>query len=466
MNKKSYVFLKKVLIAVMICSIAATGFIIKLCLDLPTQEATISTAESTNIQYSDVNTTIMLSEPTETTHETTSAPEPIILSASIGATGDLLMHKPVFDNTTYNASVQQSDGSYDFTSVFQYLAEYTSSLDYTVANLETTLAGTDNGYAYSGYPLFNCPDEVVDGVKNAGFDLLLTANNHSYDTNLVGFKRTIQVVREKGLENLGTYLSADETKWKVVDIGSIKIGMLCYTYASRVTEDGRPSLNDNAPISEVGLCNYFYSGSLPAFYDEVKGYLAEMKEAGAEASIMFIHWGQEYMLNPNAEQKAIAQKLCDLGIDVIIGGHPHVIQPIDLLESTVDSGHKTVCLYSMGNAVSNQRLGSISTISTAHTEDGILFSVRFEKDSDNSLHLAEVNVLPTWVYKHDNSEGKTEYPILLLDMDTKDTWQEKYNLSDSAFQAAQNSYYRTMAIVGEGLERVQEYLQRSSNFGY
>ena len=445
------------LILLIAAMIAATIFMIKLCLDIPNRASNSQSGGNPTSLFTPPETSAKETEaPTETT---VPEPEHVVSTATIGSMGDLLMHMPIFDDfTKYNAAVQQSDGSYDFESVFRYLTEYTSALDYAVANLETTLCGTDNGYAYSGYPLFNCPDAIVDGVKDAGFDMLLTANNHSYDTSLVGYKRTIEVILNAGLENLGTYASADETKWTIQEINGIHIGMLCYTYATGVTEDGRPSLNDNAAISEAGICNYFYSGNLSAFYSEVEGYLAEMEEAGAEATIMYIHWGREYELSANAEQKAIAQKLCDLGIDVIIGGHPHVVQPMDLLESTTDPDHKTVCLYSMGNAVSNQRLGTLTAIQTAHTEDGILFTVTFEKYSDGTVYLAGTDAIPTWVNMHNNSSGKTEYNILPLDYDRVDEWAQMFEIGDTTLNAAKNSYARTIAIVGEGLTECQDYL--------
>ncbi|MDO5785709.1 MAG: CapA family protein [Eubacteriales bacterium] len=445
-----------ILIIVMTGMIIGTLFVIKQCLDLTDAETNNSSNERVDFYSHPTDTTGVTVTPTETTLP---EPEHVIASATIGAMGDLLMHKPIFDDLTeYNAAVQQPDGSYDFTSVFQYLTEYTSSLDYAVANLETTLCGERNGYAYDGYPLFNCPDEIVDGVKNAGFDMLLTANNHCYDTKLVGFLRTLEIIRGKGLETLGTYASADETKWTIVEINGIKIGMLCYTWASGVTEDGRPSLNGNQSIEKAGLCNYFYTKNLPAFYSEVEQYLAEMESAGAEATILFIHWGQEYVLSANADQQAIAQKMCDLGIDVIIGGHPHVIQPVELLDSATDPEHKTVCLYSTGNAVSNQRLGKLNSIKTAHTEDGILFSVTFEKYSDGTVYLAEASAIPTWVNMHRNGNGKTEYNIIPLDPDHRNEWNALFELDDTSTKAANDSYTRTIDIIGVGLENVESYL--------
>ena len=156
----------------------------------------------------------------------------------------------------------------------------------------------------------------------------------------------------------------------------------------------------------------------------------------------------------------MAQKLCDLGIDVIIGGHPHVVQPVELLTSTEDPVHKTVCLYSLGNAVSNQRLGFSDAIKTPHTEDGILFTVTFEKYSDGTVYLAQVNGVPTWVNKHRNGNGKDEYNILPLDDASRDTWREKYCLDDKTTKSCTDSYDRTMKIVGAGIEQVNEYLDQ------
>lgn len=183
-----------------------------------------------------------------------------------------------------------------------------------------------------------------------------------------------------------------------------------------------------------------------------------MKDAGAEATILFIHWGVEYGLSVTAEQQNIAQALCNLGIDVIIGGHPHVVQTVDLLSSDIDPAHKTVCLYSTGNAVSNQRQGKLSSITTAHTEDGVMFFVTFEKYSDGTVYLAGANVLPTWVNMRRNSAGRTEYNILPLDVEQLEQWPQMFQLDESTFSATKRSYERTMNIVGAGLERTQVYL--------
>ena len=439
-----------VLIALIIVLLILNAGAIWLCVSIPTAQApaateppTIATEEATEPPTTEPET-----EPPTTMPE----PEHEVSTATILSTGDVLMHMPVI------GSGSGPDG-YNFDSIFRFVTDEISAADLAVANLETTLAGTDNGYQYSGFPNFNCPDAIVDALKNAGFDMLLTANNHSYDTTLVGFKRTLEVVREAGLETLGTYLSADEQKWTIQDVNGIKIGLLCYTYATGVGSNGSPQLNGNAPISEPGLCNYFTYNNLPAFYSEVETYLQEMKDAGAEATMLYIHWGVEYQLSANQDQANIAQQLCDLGVDVIVGGHPHVVQPVDLIESTVDPNHKTAILYSMGNAVSNQRAGNISTINTPHTEDGVFFKVTFSKYSDGTVYLDRVEVVPTWVNLNTNN-GSRQYNIVALNDSTRDQWKETYNMTENEFNAAQRSYDRTIALVNDGLVKVQEYLDQ------
>ena len=394
--------------------------------------------------------------PTETIEEATEpeetkGPEEPVSTATILSTGDLLMHKKVID------SGKQEDGSYDFTSIFRYIAPYVEAADYAIANLETTLCGTDKGYAYSGNPKFNCPDALVDSAKEAGFDMLLTANNHSLDTSLVGYKRTLEVVREKGLETLGTYLTADEQKWTAIEVNGIKLGLLCYTYSDGYNPSGNPVLNYNE-MTEKGILNYFTYDKLPEFYQELQGYLTEMKAAGVEATILFIHWGTEYALGPDSNQTAMAQAICDLGIDAIVGGHPHVVEPMDLLTSTTDPEHKTVVLYSLGNAVSNQRKEEMQTRNTGETEDGVLYTLTFGKYQDGTVKLDAAAVLPTWVNMNGNT-GKTEYNILPLDGTQSDTWAAQFNLTDGQLLSAKASLNRTNQILGQSLTKVQQGLQ-------
>ncbi len=389
-----------------------------------------------------------------TTPEPTTEPIPHVVStASVGVTGDVLMHGPVIEA---GKAASSKAGSYDFTSMFQYVKPYYEKYDFMVANLETTLGGTEAG-AYKGYPNFNCPDDIVDGLQYAGVDMLLTANNHSYDTGLNGFTRTLKVLEEKGMEHLGTQQSEDELDYIVKDINGIKIGMICYTYETTGDDSSRKYLNGIRLSEKAGpLVTSFSYDKLDSFYSEIKAYLKAMKDAGAEVTMVYIHWGNEYELSPTSSQKKIAQKLCEMGVDVIVGGHPHVVEPFTTLTS--ETGHKTYCIYSVGNALSNQNRVSLKdTQNNKYTEDGLIFGVTFEKWNDGHVEIAEIEITPTWV----NKEWRTDrniYAIIPLDASLP-AWNSFDVTTPSRLT---ESYNRTMGLVGEGLNLCRETLGLST----
>lgn len=374
----------------------------------------------------------------------------VVSTASISVQGDLLMHRPVMKTCLLDGD------TYDFSSLFQYIAPELSKYDYNIANLETTFGGPD--YPYQGNPNFNAPDSLADDLKKTGFNMLLTGNNHCADTTTASIERTIQQLRSRGLTPLGTQVDADSPKYEIVDIGGIKVGMVCYTYATSDL-NGLPVFNYRFHVTERGVVNYFTDVELDRLYTEMDAILADMEAQGAEITMAFMHWGTEYDINENDTQRAIAQKLCDMGVDVIVGGHPHVVQPMDLLTSSLDAQHKTVCIYSLGNAISNQRISEMD-LKTGHTEDGVIFSVTFEKYSDGSVHVAGTDILPTWVNYHGN-HGQNEYNILPLYDDQRDQWKDLFYLSGEQLVGAQNSYERTMSIVEAGLKECQDYLAQA-----
>lgn len=413
--------------------------------DQPEQPATTNPSKN-QMQSTEPSTEV----PTAPSTEPTQPPVYKVSTATISSVGDMLMHKNVFNSGYRN-------GVYELDLIFEYFSDYVLQADLAAANLETTLAGLDNGYEYNGYPNFNCPDAVVDAMKNAGFDMVLTANNHSYDTRSIGLKRTLEVIKDRDLQYLGTKMDEEEPNFVIAELNGIRVGLMCYTYETENTYDDRISLNGIVLTAEDSRkVNSFDYNDLPAFYAEMEENLADMEALGAEAALLYIHWGDEYRLKANDQQKAIAQKLCDLGIDVIVGGHPHVVEPVELLTSTTDENQKTICLYSMGNAVSNQRLGNISSINTAHTEDGVMFSVTFAKYSDGTVIVEDADILPFWVDMRRNSSGVREYYMLPLDTNIED-WKTQFDLTDATLKKAEESYERTMAIVGDGMTEADAY---------
>ena len=455
---------RKTLISVIVCLVVVLAILmgvvaVLFSTDLFGTESTGHTQSQTTLPTPTQTTSTTQSTTSQTelpTTESTAPPVYKLGTATIAAVGDVLMHMPVVN------TAQVTDGNYDFANIFTYFRDYVGAVDYAVANLETTLAGhdhlnNDGTVGYHGQYEFNSPDGIVSSLQAAGFDMLLTANNHSYDTRAKGFYRTQQIIQSFGLDHLGTVDSLQMPLWQVREINGIRIGMICYTYDTN--EDPEKVALNGIPMSSetAALIGTFSYSQLDIFYEQVQAQIAEMEAAGAEAVMLYIHWGEEYKTQQNSTQSAMAQKLCDLGVDVIVGGHPHVVQPVELLTSTTDENHKTVCIYSLGNIVSNQRIEHMK-LKTGHTEDGAFFSVTFAKYSDGTVILEAVSVLPTWVDLHYNREtGKNVYSILPLDGNVAD-WQTAFQLSDSRYEQALASYDRTMAIVGEGLESVNGYL--------
>ncbi len=423
------------ILTVMVCLVA-------LCLFLPGRQENPAPIPTEPPVVSTAPTQSTVTEPSTVPTE---PPVTKVSTATIGTTGDILLHDLVIQSGYHN-------GSYNYDNIFRYFAAYASQVDYAVANLEVTLAG--NGQ-YAGYPCFNSPDAIVDALKAAGFDMLLTANNHSYDTGHAGFLRTQQVIADRALAHIGTRPSEDAPAWILPEINGIRVGMICYTYNTGLDADGAISLN-GTPLSagDSRLINSFHYDHLDRFYETLSAQLQQMRSAGAEATMLFIHWGEEYEIYANRIQKEMAQQLCDLGIDVIVGNHAHVIQPIELLTSSTDESKKTLCLYSTGNAVSN--IYETSTF-PVHTEDGMLFTVSFAKYSDGTVLLEGAQVLPTWVHRRwDENLDKRMFEILPLGDDSAQ-WQQEMGLTDAIFQRCVDSHRRTMAIVGEGLTRANAY---------
>ena len=450
-NPRNFTGLKIFLILVIFLLIGATAFVVKMCLDLvntPAQAPSVSAPAVTQPLEE-----VLPPAPTETEPPpTTLPPEPekVIATATVSVQGDMLMHQPVFATCV-------KDGVYNFESLFRYSKDLISSYDYAMANLETTFGG--DKYKYQGNPEFNCPDALATSLKEAGYDHLMTANNHAADTRADGIVRTVEVVRAAGLGTLGTQLSDEEPKFSIVDINGIKVGMVCYTYA--YSHNGNTfSLNGLAPIKDVGTVNFFMNNNLSKLYTETEAIMAQMREQGAEVTMMMIHWGIEYQTTENKTQNQIAQKLCDMGFDVIVGGHPHVVQPMELLESTVDPSHKTVCIYSLGNAVSNQRTGYSNLFPAGYTEDGVLFTVSFEKYSDGKVYVSATDAIPTWVNMHTTNNVK-EYNILPLQDHSRDSWMEQFQINENTLRLCEKSYDRTMGIVGEGLNQCRTYLNQA-----
>lgn len=243
--------------------------------------------------------------------------------------GDAMAHGPQL------RAALQPDGSYDFTPCFDALRTEISGADYAVVNLETPVSGGN----YSGYPMFNAPDSYVDALRDAGFDLFLTANNHTLDRGDAGLKKTIHLLDSLGLDHLGTYVNATERSRRLPMIAEVKgyrVGMLNYTY-------GTNGLKAKGDV----VVDYIDR-------DVIAQDVKALRNAGAEIIIANMHWGEEYHLQPVASEKSMADYLTSLGVDVIMGSHPHVVQPVETRTNPI-TGTPVQVIYSLGNFISNQQ---------------------------------------------------------------------------------------------------------------
>ncbi|MGM9973599.1 MAG: CapA family protein [Clostridiaceae bacterium] len=321
----------------------------------------------------------------------------------ITAVGDILVHE-----TQLISQYNKETDSYDFTDNFKYVEGYIKDGDLTIANLETTLAGKEKGY--TGYPTFNTPDEILDALKNSGFNLVSAANNHIIDKGVTGLVRTAEVVKDKGLDLTGIKANPEDKSYVVKEIKGVKIGISNYVFETQKQGKSRTINSIPLPLEGEKLLDTFNYSELESWYSEAEERISDMRAEGAEFIVFLMHWGNEYQRDADSNQKKMAQKLCDLGVDVIIGGHPHVIQPMEYLTSSV-SGKNSVVFYSLGNFLSNQRRERVDNI---YPEDGIIVNVDIIKQKDGSLELGEISYIPTWVYREDLGGEKYAYSILPL----------------------------------------------------
>lgn len=371
-----------------------------------------------------------------------------VSSATVVNIGDIMVHDTQFKGA-------KVDGGYDFSAFFKNMGGFFKDADLTVGNLEVTFGGSESG-AFSGYPAFNTPDNLAEVMKKAGIDVALTANNHCYDTGLFGLTRTLDTLKNVGISYNGTRKTPTDKPYLIKEVNGIKIGIINYTYENSQPKPDKKSINGAIIKAEANdLINSFSYDRINLFYTDAENQIKAMENGGADCIVFYMHWGEEYQLKQNTWQSSIAQKLCNMGVDVIVGGHPHVVQPIELIHSE-DSQNTTVCIYSLGNAVSNQRQELMAPeCTTGHTEDGMMFYYTFDKYSDGTTVLSGVDIIPTWVNKYRGGSG---YQYTIVPLENADDGINKYGLTGDAASRSQKSYSRTKAIVENGLREVQTHL--------
>lgn len=257
-------------------------------------------------------------------------------------TGDIMVHEEQL------AVAQAEDGSYDFSGYFENTKKYIQGADIAVCNLETTLGAED----YSGAARFCTPDALADAIAEAGFDVVATANNHAYDRERDGLVRTRRVLEEQGMKVIGTRKEAGGKAYTIIQRNGVQIGILNFTY--RTPQRNQHRTLNNIPLEDdaENLINSFCYETLEEDFKTIQSEIRAVRNDGAEVVIAFYHWGTEYERYSNGIQKYIAWRTASMGVDAIIGSHPHTLQEMEYLHVERNGQEKTVpVFYSLGNYI-------------------------------------------------------------------------------------------------------------------
>ena len=324
---------------------------------------------------------------------------------SILCVGDVMVHNPQI-GAQYNSAKKE----YSYDNNFKYVKKYIEAADLALCNVETTFAGKP----YTGYPTFSAPEALATALKNAGFDVGITANNHMMDKGLSGVLRTLDILGKNGLATVGSVKQEADPRYLIEDVKGVKVGIVAFTYETG-SGQGSTSINGNV-ISDKAAAqiNSFNFNTLDADLPKIREAIDGAKEAGAQIIVAYYHWGEEYQKSSNKAQKELAQKTADMGADIIFASHPHVLQETAYL-TPKDTDKKVPVFYSMGNFISNQRT---ETLNNRYTEQGLMARVSLTYSEDEGIKEIKMSGVPTWVDKY-YSGGKLVYEIIPLDDEVK-----------------------------------------------
>jgi poly-gamma-glutamate synthesis protein (capsule biosynthesis protein) len=365
-------------------------------------------------------------KPTETIVETTEPgqiEEPRVERLTIAAVGDIIYHMSQI-HSAYNSA----EGTYDFKPYFELIKPIIESADIAIANYEGTTAGT-KVEPYMAYPRFNAPDETLDAVQYAGFNVISTINNHTLDMRKYGLIRTLEQLHERGFKTVGTYLEKPETRVLFVEEKDIRLAFIAYTF-------GFNGMDATLTATELNDLTNFIDR------DRILEDIEDAIEAESDMIIALMHWGNEYQRNPSVQQRELADFMFSNGVDIILGSHPHVIQDAETVEY---DGDTKFVIYSMGNFISNQRQESLDheypNLDNFYTEDGVIVKIDIEKDfQSNKTVIADIKFTPTWVNRYKKA------PLYHYDVIPVEYYLEgnPLGLDDHTLSRMERSYRDTM----------------------
>ncbi len=344
---------------------------------------------------------------------------------TMSVVGDIMCH-----NSQYKDAYVSSKGTYDFSYVFEDIKNYVSEADISIGNLETTFAGKAKGY--SNYPRFNTPEQLAYNLKDLGIDVLSTANNHSMDTNFDGVVSTLNYLDDAGISHTGTNATAEaQNEILIKEVNGVKIAFLAFTYGT----NGIP-IPSSKPFAVNLIDDNF-----------ILQQLSLAKEQNPDLICVNMHWGYEYHTKQSAEQERLADLLFQNGVDVILGSHPHVLQPMNKKTITLEDGSTKDCfvIYSLGNFISGQ--------TKTNTKNSIILNMSFTKSGETGKTTIDtVSYIPIYMYK--SASGSVQrYKVLDIEK-TLENYNNGTNTSigSSTYSTLQTELSKIKNIMGENIQ--------------
>ena len=324
--------------------------------------------------------------PADATNEPAAQPVNGGRSVTIRMAGDI-----VIDTEMLDACYDKASDSYDFAPYFSMIGNTLSKSDYTMINIDASLR--KGKYGYSGYPQFTTPPVILQVVKNVGVDMITMCNNHMLDGYCDGLVESVGHVEAAGLDHIGGYTDeADSKTPEVYTINGIRVGFVSYTHSTNTMEN---YCDERSKF----LVKRFKNADFKADVDAARA-------AGAEVVVAVAHWGEEYKRAPDSDQQYWAKKLVAAGIDLIIGGHPHMVQPAEYITATDSNGisRTALCVYSIGNFLTQHR--------SPYTDSGIVFEFTLAEQADGSIAVTAPGYVPVYVWTFKNAAGADDYRVL------------------------------------------------------
>lgn len=364
------------------------------------------------------------SEPSPEPSSAVSAVQPVAPSQSNRLDGELrsVRMRVVGDIMVTEAQLKYAiSANYSFDDQFALVKNILQNADYTIGNLETTV-GKYKNKSYSGYPLFNSPTQILDTLKDCGFDMLTLANNHMLDRWFDGMKNTVSNVEKWGFDHVGAYRTQEERNTPVIkEIGGIKFGFVAYTHTTNTQEK----------VCDADAVKY----GVPYLYkSDIAGDIKKLRQAGAEVVIAFPHWGDEYVREPDSNQVKYAKKLAQAGADIIIGSHSHMVQQMGYQTITAADGSKKsiFLMFSMGNFISDHTI--------EYTDSGIILDFTVNEQPDGTFTCDNVGYIPTYCWTHDNT--------LQIIAPSQYLNGAPAGMDSVTYNTMMNRYYGTIELIG------------------